>query len=104
MHEWKIVLAGNKDLQIKANRRFGTLLKIHWTIAIKIYKWHTQNMYANYQKNSSHYQQHWVGSSKHTCLAVNKSKSDCKWPLKACKCTSVNLCVNHKINVLNPWI
>lgn len=79
MHEWKIVLAGNKDLQIKAKRRFGTLLKIHWTIAIKIYKWHTQNMYANYQKNSSHYQQHWVGSSKHTCLAVNKSKSDCIW-------------------------
>lgn len=38
MHEWKIVLAGNKDLQIKAKRRFGTLLKIHWTIAIKIYK------------------------------------------------------------------
>lgn len=29
MHEWKIVLAGNKDLQIKAKRRFGTLLKIH---------------------------------------------------------------------------
>lgn len=38
MHEWKIVLAGNKDLQIKAKQRFGTLLKIHWTIAIKIYK------------------------------------------------------------------